>query len=449
MQVQVKKLENATVELHIQVPADAVSGYYSKELETLRKTAKIDGFRQGSAPVQMVKSKYADVLNKNLLESVVKDTYFKAVEEQNLRPIEYPSFDFDAIKEGEAFDYKAIVELYPTVTLKDYKKIKVKEKQVKIGDEDVTSEVDRMRDERAQLEDKPEGEPVAKGDQVVVKYRLMLDSKSAADIQDNELSEITVIAGRSEKKYEFDAHVNGMKVGDSKMIEVSYPSDYSAESLAGKKSKYYIKIAKIQKRVIPAADDAFAASFGDGSVSTMTALRDKIRESIEKYATDKTKADAKAEILDSIVSAGSFDIPLSLVKKEKEQIIENMKRRVNMQETNLPLLASFFGTDEKGFIEKIDAEAEKSIRTTLTLSEIAVRENLEVTDELYKSRVGEMAQQYGYGAEELAKVLEENGGKRRIMSEMIYDVAMDYIYDNADITKEKPVAFTKFVGNEK
>jgi len=449
VQVQLKKMENSTVELHIQVPADAVVGYYEKELETLRKTAKIDGFRPGTAPLQMVKSKYADALKKSLLESVVKDTYFKAVEEQNLRPIEYPTFDFEQISENEPFDYKAIVELYPTVTLKEFKKIKVKEKQVKVAEEDVTAEVDRMRDERAQLEDKSESEAVQKGDQVVVKYRLLLDSKDASQIAESELSEITVVAGRSEKKYEIDSHVAGMRVNESKTIEVSYPSDYSAESLAGKKSKYFIKIEKVQKRILPAADDAFAASFGDGSVATINELRNKIRESIEKYASGRTKSDAKAEILDAIVEAGTFDIPLTLIKQEKETIIENMKHRVNMKETNMKLLASFFGSDEAAFAEKIETEARKSIKTSLTLGEIAVRENLQVTDELYHARVKEMAAQYGYGAEELEKVLEENGGKKRIMSEMIFDVAMDFIYDNADITKEKPVPFSKFVGNEK
>lgn len=449
MQIQLKKLENSTVELNIQVPAETVSEYMTKEIENLRKTAKVDGFRQGTAPIQIVKSKYAETLNKNLLEAVVKQTYFNAVEEQNLRPIDYPRFDFDEIKEGEPFAYKAIVELYPTVNLKDYKKIKVKEKQIKVSEDDVNTEIDRMRDEKAKLEDKAEGEAIVKGDQVVVKYRLMLDSKNTADIEESELSEITVIAGRSEKKYEIDSHVAGMKTGESKTIEVSYPGDYSVETLAGKKSKYYIKIVKVQKRIVPPADDEFAGSFGDGSVSTIAALRDKIRESIEKYVESRTKADAKAEILDSIISSSNYDIPPSLLKTEREQLIENMKRRVNMRDTNMQLLASFFGTDEKGLEEKLDEESRKSVKTTLTLSEIAVKENLQVTDDLYKSRVAEMAAQYGYGAEELEKVLEENGGKRRLMSEMIFDVAMDYIYDNADITKEKPVNFNKFVGNEK
>ncbi len=441
MEIKEKKLQNSTIEFEISVPVERIKEEYTKTIKNVQRTAKIDGFRAGKAPVDLVEKKYKDKVNEQIVETIVKNTYFEALEEKQKHPITQPKIDFEDFSIDKDFKYKAIFEVYPTVELKDYKNISVEEKQVNVKNEDVTFEIDSLRDKHATISEKEENSAVEKTDLVKLKFR-RVDYEKDAPAESN-FSDMNVIAGKSDKEYDFDCYVIAMKKGEEKTIKFKYPKDFHVEDLAGKKVEYLIKVDDIKKRNIPAADDEFAKDLGE--YDTYEELKKKTRENLEKYTKQKAKGDAKSEILKKIIEKASYDMPLSLIESEKNSIFSRMQQRMGFQIADRNIFAQAMGMKEEDFDKRLEEEALSSIKTTITLSEIARTEKIEVTDADYSKYVDDLCEKNNKSHEEMLKLIKQNNAEQNIKSELIFDKTLDFIYENAKIKLLSPVSAKEFM----
>lgn len=447
MEVKERKLENATIELDITVPVEKIEKEYNIIIQRIQRTAKIDGFRAGKAPLAIVQKKFADKANKDLLDSVLQSSYFEVLTENKYRPISQPKIDIEEMEnfsKDKPLKYKAVFEVYPSVTLKDYKEIAVEEKQVEVKDKDIDFEIDNIREKHADISKKDEGLAVESGDFVKLGYKR---TDNSDDEGNGAMTEMTVVADKSDKDYEFDKYVKGMNLEEEKTVKFKYPKDYQIEDLAGKKVEYLIKVMEISNRVLPEADDEFAKDLGEHD--TLEEMRNKISEDLTKYVTERTKSEAKSTIIEKIIEKADFDIPKTMVDNEKEAIFKRLQQRMGVAIDDKNIFAQAMGMKLEDFEATMEKEAMQSIKTSLILSEISSAEKLEVSNEEYEKAVAEMAERNHQDVEAIKKAIAQNGAEQNIKSELIFDKAMDFVYDNAKVKKLSPVGVREYFESSK
>lgn len=443
MEVKERKLENASMELAITVPVEDVTKQFDIEYNKIQKKAKIDGFRVGKAPIEVVKKKFKDNAVSGVAEELIKSSYFEAVKQTGIRPVDYPKVDFEEIEEGQPFNYKAIVDLYPEIELGNYKGISVEELRVKITDKDIDKEIESICEKNAKITPRDKGAVAQKGDQVTIKVKQLTDENRDSE---EGFSQMQLIAGKNSNSYDFDNHVIGMAVDEKKEVSLSYPKDYQIESLAGETLPYLVCVTEINERIIPAADDEFAKDLGE--YENLQQLKDKTRDDIENYVSNRVRGEAKSEILKKIIESSTYQIPKSMIEKEKESIFARLKQRFNLNIDDQAMFAALMGMSPEDFDKKLLDEAEQSIKTTITLSEIGVVESIEVSDDKYKEHLQKIADQYQKSLEEISEIFEKNGMKQNVFSELLFDMVLDYIYENAKIKKGSSLSMEEFMNRQ-
>lgn len=445
MDVKDKKLENAKMELQVEVPQDKVEEEYKKVFKSIQQKAKIDGFRQGKVPINIIEQRFHDIADNEAAENLLKAAYFDVLNEKGYTPIGPPEFDFDSIDRNKPFTCTITFEVPPTVELHDYKGLSAEQQNAKVTDQDIQREVEELRDKHATISKKEDDGVVEKGDQVAVQMK-RIDNVDKEEVDSVEYRPFTLVVGKSKEDYAIDKDLPGMKVGDEKEIKVKYPKDYSVDELKGQKVTYLVKIDEINKRDLPELDDEFAKDLGE--YETLDEMKSKIRENLEKYVEEKSKADVKSKLLREIVENSTFDIPETMISKEMESIFQRVQQRVGYFAQDINEFASVLNMDVNELSEKIREEAVNSIKTTLVLAEIAKKEELQASEEEYKKVIQQIAEKNERPVEEIEELVKEKGSRENIENELVLDSALDYIYDNAQVKQKKPVSVEEFMKQE-
>ncbi|MCP4130335.1 MAG: trigger factor [bacterium] len=449
MNITEKKLENATVELQIEVPVEKVEIEYKAVFDKIKQNVKIDGFRKGKAPVQMVETHYREYADQDVAENLVRSAFLDAITEKQLTPIAEPQYEFDVIKRDELFSFKAVFEIPPTVELGNYKSIAAEEKSCVVTEEEVMSEVDTVRERHADLTEKGEGALLEEGNLTKIMVKRTDDGAEVSEDGTADFKDYSIVIGKSKDKYALDKHLVGMKVGEEKEVDVKYPRDYTIKDLAGQKVSYLVRIEKIEDMKLPELDDEFAKKVEYESKDDMIV---KTREYIEKYVLEKTRGDAKALIIKEIVENSTYDIPATMVKSEMKSMLRRRLQEMGFPPENMEHFESQLDDDNSDFPadfkEQLRGDADNSIKTTLTLAEIAKNEELSVPEEKFKEVVERIAKRGGQTPEEVEKLIADNNTRENIEHELILDESMDFVYENGKIKKLKPIPLEELLADQ-
>jgi trigger factor len=437
-----KKLENATIEMKIEVPESRVEVEYKSVFEKISRNAKVDGFRKGKAPVSIVENKYKSNADQEVLENLLRYTYVEALKEKNHNPVSDPVFDWEALERGRSFTYSVKFEISPSVELSDYKGVEVKQRLCDITDKDINQEIEALQFKNAKIARKPDGQTVANGDQVKIQMK-RIDNIPADQVDSQEFKDFTFICGKSKSDLAMDKHVLGMAFDESKEIEMKYPKDYEVKDLAGQKVKYIIKIAEINTVDLPALDDEFAKDLGEHD--SLDALKKSIRDNLENYITEVIRNETINSILKDIIEKSTFDIPESLVRSEMSMIFDRLRTRVGLNDVTIPDFSSMMGMETDEFVKTLRGEAVGDIKSFMVRLEIAKKENIKFTDEQYNDMVGNIAQRSGKTPEEMAKFIEMNKSKANLETELMMKNTQDFLLENAKIKKSKAVSLEDFM----
>ncbi len=437
-----KKLENAVVELEIEIPVDRVEIEYKAVFNKLQKSAKIDGFRQGKAPLALVETRYKDYAAGEVAENLVKSSFYDAVEKKELSPIVEPKIVYESIAREESFKYKATFEVMPVIELGDYTGIDSEEKSCNITDEDVQGEIETVRERSAQREIVQDPDAVvAKGNFITYNIK-RTDDKSSEELEKTEFSELQILVGKSKDEYSIDKHLIGMKQNEEKSITTSYPADYHIKDFAGKDVTYLIVVTRIETLILPDLTDEFAIISGYQSVEDM---KTKTREYLEKYVNDRVSAEVRNNLMSKIVEKSTYDIPGSMIHTEMYSLFRRTMQRIGYNAENIDQFAAALGIDADEYREKLKEEAVRSIKNTLTLAEIAKKEDLKASEEKYQEIISGISAQMGKTVQEVEAMVEENNRKESIEHDIILDKAMDVIYEKANIKKLSAVSLEEFI----
>jgi trigger factor len=404
MSAKWEKLEGNQGVLTVEVEAEKVNEGLDAAFKKVVKKVTIPGFRKGKVPRSIFEKRFGvEALYQDALDIILPEAYAKAVEETGIEPVDRPEIDIEQLEKGKSLIFTAKVTVKPEVKLGEYKNLEVEKLDTTVTDEDVENELKRLQERHAELVVKEEG-TVENGDTVVIDFEGFVDGEpfegGKAENYSLEIGSGTFIPG-------FEEQLIGMEAGAEKEIEVTFPEEYHAENLAGKPATFKVKVHEIKMKKLPELDDEFAKDVDD-EVETLEQLKAKTREKLEESKKREADEKLREDLINKAVENTEIDVPEVMIENETDRMLREFEQRLQMQGMNLDLYFQFSGQDEAALREQMKEDAEKRVRTSLTLEAIAKAENIEVTDEEANEELEKMAELYNTPVENIKKMLGNN-----------------------------------------
>lgn len=418
MASQVDELSPILVELKVEVPWTKVNEGLEDAYKTLQKKAKVRGFRPGKVPRHVVKKLMGKSVRAEVAANLIRQSLGEAVDEHKLPAVAFQEVDEAAIEEGQPLTYTAKVEVRPKIETVDISKLEVEQETVKIGDEAIDNEIQRLRQENADLVSPDPARPSKAGDILTIDMKVIVDGEERADMgADN--YQIEVGSGRLLEELE-EAAV-GLEVNQDKDVLLTFPEDFTREELRGKDARFKIHVQDLRERQLPEVDDEFAR---DLEHESLEALRSKVRADLEETAERRSKALLREAVVDKLIDDNPIPVPPSLVEQQQRALLQEMLQFQQM-------LGQFPNLGED-FLGELKTRAERKVRAGLLFGELSRSEQLEVSDADVDAKLSEIADQSG---KHIAKVRADYQGERRelLETQLLENKLLDYLLSKATI----------------
>lgn len=397
---ELKSHENNIAKFEFDVPYDE----FKKATDTVYKRNKsryrVDGFRPGHVSRKVLEKMYGpEIFYDEAIKLVFPEPYEKAVEELALEVIDQPSVDLDDIEVGKDITFKVEVETKPHPVLGDYSKLIVEEVPVEVTDEDIEAELKKQQEENARLIPVEDGK-AEMGDTVNIDFDGFLDGErfegGKAENYDLVLGSNTFIKG-------FEDQVVGHASGDKFDVNVTFPEDYQAKEFQGKDAKFEVEINSITRKELPKLDDEFAKDISE--FDTLEELKNSLKEKLVKEKEERAKSIIQNQAVEALVKKSEVSAPNGLVNSEIEFELQNLDQRLQQMGISLAQYIEMTKMDINQIREQYRAQAEARVKANLVIDEVALKENIEVTDEEKEAEINEAAENYGVEDKEKFKEL--------------------------------------------
>lgn len=442
MAVKWEKLEGNKGQLTFEVDAETFDKALDQAFKKVVKNVSVPGFRKGRVPRPIFEKRFGvEVLYQDALDIVVPDAYAKAVEESGIEPVAQPEIDIEQIEKGKDLVLTATVVVKPEVKLGQYKGLEVTKVDTEVTEEEVNAEIETLQKRYAELVIK-EDEPAEKGDTVVIDFEGFIDGEAfeggKAENYSLELGSNSFIPG-------FEDQLVGVRAGDEKEVNVTFPEDYHDEKLAGKDAVFKVKVHEVKALELPELDDDFAIDVDD-EVETFAELKEKIKKRLQENKEHMARHRIENEVIDLAAKNAEIDVPEEMIDSEIERMINELNQQFRAQGLNLDLYQQMTGNKLDDLKESMREDAEKRVRANLTIEAIAEAENIEVTDEEVNEELEKMADMYNLSVDKIKEML---GSTDPVKNDLRMRKAVDLLVDTAvqvervEEPKEEPKEETK------
>ena len=417
-------------ELELEIPAENVSKATEKVARDLARVARVPGFRPGKAPVTLIRRRFAEDIQGEVLQSLVPEYIEKALEEKKLIPITRPSVDKVDFKEGEPLRFRAVFEVLPEFELGDYKNLAINVDAIETGDAQVDKVIEDMR-ERAATFVPVEGRAAKDGDYVLIKLSGIPVGGGEPVQADNILCHI----GAEETLESFTENLRGASSGETKQFRSQYPDDYPDQKLAGKAYDYTVEVQGIKEKKLPELNDEFAkdAAGEKGAFSTVEEMRKLISKDLEVAKEDQQKTQAREKLLEALVKQHDFPVPEALVEHQMNVRLERSVRALTAQGVD-PRAVNI---DWVALRNHQRERAVDDVKAELLIDRVAEAEKIDATDEEVEKEIQALAEHSGESATALRARLTKQGVLDRMKSKLRSDKTIEWLYRNARIETAK------------
>jgi trigger factor len=448
-------------EISVEIPADMVAKQQEALVQQYSKQARIPGFRKGKVPASMVRSRFSSEITSDVVEHLVPQYFREAVVKGGYRPVSQPHIYGLEFTPGEPIKFKAAFEVLPEFELGDYKALKVEKPDITITDEQIDNELKLLQEKQASFdpvddergaekgefvqvsfearpknlaEDEPEAESAeAKSADAEAKAAEGKDTAAANPDQKDaaqpvQMEEVLVEIGGANTIPEFTEHLAGAKAGEERSFEVSYPEDFYDKRLAGMVFDYKVKVNAIKKKTLPELNDDFAKELSP-DFQSLGDLKQRFRENMEAELKHKTEHEAKDKLIEELLAKHDFPVPRSMVEHQIDLRLERGLRALAAQGMKTEDMRRMdFGRLRAGQQEF----AVKEVKSSVLLAKIAIKENIQVTDEELEREIEAMAAQMQQPLEEVRKRLKEDNAVERLRDRMRSEKALNLLYSNSN-----------------
>jgi trigger factor len=435
-------------EISVEIPAEVVSKEQDAVVKAYSKQARVPGFRKGKVPPTMVRNRFSSEISSEVLEKLVPQYFREAVMKAQLRPVSRPFIHAFENRPGEPIRFKAAFEILPDFELGPYGDIKVEKPNIKIADEEVEAELKRLQERQASFDPIEEERGAQDGEFAQVAFSATpeasdetkpeLETKPEGEMSNAEarkppgqpvqMNEVLVEIGGANTLPEFSENLRGVKPGEERKFQVSYPQDFHDPRLAGKVFHYEVKVNAVKKKTLPEINDDFARELNQ-EFQTLDQLKERMRENMEVQKEHHAEHEAKEQLIEKLLEKHIFPVPRAMVERQIDLRLERGLRALaaqgmrteDMRRMDFPKLRA--GQREA---------AVKEVRSGVLLGKIADAENIQVSDEELEQEVSALAQQMNQTPEEVRKKLTEEGALERIRGRMRSEKALDFLYGKAE-----------------
>ena len=434
METTLKELPNSRVEVEAEVPAADVDKATSRAARAMAKEMRMPGFRAGKAPPSLVIQRlgFGSVLQEAIREAL-PEWYERALLDAGVSPIGEPSIEMVSTpeEEGEPLKFKFAVGVRPAAKLGTYKGLEVGKEEKEVPDEIVDTEVDRIREGFARLEQVERAG--AEGDSLLIDFEGFLDG---AAFQGGAAEDYLLALGSGQLIEGFEEQLVGAKAGEEREVKVTFPADYQAENLAGREAVFKVKVKEVREKILPELDDDFASEASE--FDTLEELRDDIREKVGTALGSRAEEDFRVAAIDAAVDEATVDVPEELATARAVERWERMERQLAGRGMDPNAFLQMQGKTRDELIEETRPDAEKELKREAVVTAIAEAEGIEVSEEEMVEALEHSAEHERTTPEKLLERLRQTGRDSMVREDLRAQKAIELVADAAKpIPKEE------------
>lgn len=433
-----EKLEGSKVKLTIEVSAEQFEAATQKAYQKAGKRFNVPGFRKGKAPRKVIENMYGPLaFFDDAFDIVYPEAYQAAIAEQGVEPVDRPDVSIETLPEGETpLVFSLVVAVKPEVELGAYKGIEVEKRAYNVTDDEVDAAIAQLQEGVARMADVDR--PVENGDTVNLDYSGSVDG---VKFDGGTAQGQTLTIGSGQFIPGFEEQMVGMAVGEEKDIEVTFPEEYHAENLAGKKAVFAVKVNGIQVKELPTLDDEFAKDVSE--YDTLEALRDAKRQELLEQAEKNAKIQKENDVVRKAVENATVEVPDAMVERQIDSFLQDMGYRLQMQGISLEDYLKYTNTEISALRDQYRADAALRVKSQLVLEAISKAEAIEATPEEIGDKVAEYAKQFGnMTVEDFEKNLQADD-RQYFADQVVVEKTLALLVENAKEVAPKKKATRK------
>ena len=434
MAVTVETLEKLERKITLMLPRGAIQSEVDSRLKRLARTVKMDGFRPGKVPMNVVAQRYGYSVHYEVMNDKVGEAFSNAANEAKLRVAGQPRItESEVAPDGEmAFD--AVFEVFPDVRIADLGAAEVEKLSASVTDVAVDKTLDILRKQRRTFAQRAMDAAAQTGDRVTVDFEGKIDGET---FPGGKAEDFQFIVGDGQMLKEFEEAVQGMKSGESKTFQLAFPADYHGKDVAGKTADFMVTVKKIEAAHLPEVNAALAKSLGIADAS-VEGLRADIRKNLEREVKNRLMARNKQAAMDALVAKSELDLPKSSVQSEVDRMIEgaraDLKQRGVKDADKAPIPDDLFRP-----------QAERRVRLGLVVAELVRANALQAKPDQIKAYIDELAASYEKPADVVRWYYSDNKRMAEVEGIVIENNVTEFILGKVKIT-EKPISFDELMG---
>ncbi|WP_326518611.1 trigger factor [Acinetobacter sp. CAAS 2-6] len=431
MQVTSEAVSGVARRLNVSVPTSRINEQFEARLKRTAKTVKINGFRPGKVPVNVVRREYGAGIYQEVVNDIIRDTVFEAIQQEKINAVGMPNIEKVEQKE-DALTFEAIVEVYPEVEVKAFDALEIERKSSEVKDADVDQMIENLQKQRQTW---VETKGMAKKDmQVTFDFEGSIDGEK---FEGGSAEDFKLVLGSGRMIPGFEDGIVGMKKGEEKVIDVTFPEDYQAANLAGKQAQFKITVKLVEKAKLPEIDAEFLKLFGLSEEDGVEKLKADVRKNMEREVKNGLRNQVKGATFDALVAANEVELPAAMVAQEIDRQRQQMIQQFTQQ---------FGAQGAKAFDssmlpdELFKEQAEKSVKLGVLVSKVLADAKLEVDQARVDAYIEDMASSYEDPNEVIEFFKNDKQQRAQIEAVVLEDQVVDHILAAAKVS-DKAVSY--------
>jgi trigger factor len=408
-------------EIEVQIPPEEVSRETEVLIQKYQKLARIPGFRKGHVPASIIRQRFSQDIQNDVIDALVPKFFRKEAERLKLIPISQPRVTDLHAHEGEAMHFKASFEVMPEIKVEGYKELRADHPEITITDEEVEESLKSLQEQKATFSP-IEGRTIQEGDYAQVSLDGTPKNQESGT-KPVHMDDVLVEIGGKTTMPEFTENLRGAGPGEERTFDVLYPEDFADERLRGQTFSYKVKVNSIKQKSLPDLNDDFAKEVGE--FSTLDEVRKRIREGMEHERKQTAEREAKDKLLTELIRRNEFEVPEALVEHQVDLRLERGLRALAAQGMSSEHMKKMdLGRLRSGQRE----QAVQEVKAALLLEKIAEEEKIEVGDEEINNEIDSLAKQTNQAPDAIRARLTRDGALDRIRDRIRNEKALDFLY---------------------